>query len=74
MSTNHKRIHTRWFEVVSTNDQDYTYIVSINGKRYEYWLKDGMYHEAKAQLYKRRRSQGQQLQWLKANSSKYEVL
>ena len=62
----------RWLTIVSYDDQDRTITVAISDARYEYWMKDGCYEIARTELDKRKRSQSQQLQWIKAHSSKFE--
>lgn len=60
--------------ILGTNDLDKTITVMIKGKRYEYWLNDFEYVEQRWELEKRKRSQQQQLQWIKTHSKEYKLL
>jgi hypothetical protein len=57
-------------EVVSTDNQDQSITVSINGKRYKYQFEDSFPLALETFEAIRKRSQGRALVWIKQHSSK----
>jgi len=62
-----------WFAILAWNTTDQTVTVSIQGIRYEYWLKQTA-DDVKREVEKRKRNPGQQLSYIKKLSYKYTNL